>query len=203
RSNEADPELGNYREIYETARQTASDIEAALGDLDPKSLGEMRPQLDAYLGQVRLLAKTANELDAIIGEIPMAELAKDKADLLKKAETSEPGLKAEYLASAREIANQETSFAGLKEQRELIGLRLESSVNQLTQLKIDLAKARAADSQSALSSGETALADIRAKSQELSRYLDDLKSGQLEALADPFAELEKALAEKEGGKVGT
>ena len=183
--------LGAYADIYREAQDSAADIESSLSSSDPSAAAEMKPQLDGYLNQVLLLAKTANELDTIIGEIPMEALKKDKAALAAKLEGSKAGMRFEYEGSIKEIEKQEESFKALAEQREVIDLRLRSSVSQLQQLKMDLARAKAADTETDTGRKESALSSIRARSEELSRYIDDLKEGNLEALADPFIELEK------------
>ena len=183
--------LGAYADVYREAQDSAADIESSLTSSDPSEAAEMKPQLEGYLNQVLLLAKTANELDTIIGEIPMEALKKDKASLTAKLETSKEGMRSEYEGSIKEIEKQEESFKALAEQREVINLRLRSSVSQLQQLKMDLARAKAADTETDTGRRESALSSIRARSEELSRYIDDLKEGNLEALADPFIELEK------------
>ncbi|MDP2792302.1 MAG: 2TM domain-containing protein, partial [Rectinemataceae bacterium] len=184
-------DLGSYTDIYRSAQESASDIEVALASSDPKDAAEMKPQLDGYLKQVLLLAKTANELDAIIGEIPMAALEKDKAALMIKLEGAKESMKSEYEGSIAEIEKQKESFKALAEQREVIDLRLRSSVSQLQQLKMELARAKAFDAESDTGRKESAILSLRTRSEELSRYIDDLKEGNLEALADPFIELEK------------
>lgn len=184
-------DLGSYTEIYRQAEDSAMDIEQSLSKTDPEAAAEMKPQLENYLNQVLLLSKTANELDAIIGEIPMDALQKDKLALQGKLGTAQPTMRSEYEGSIKEIEKQEESFKALAEQREVIELRLRSSVNQLHQLKMDLARAKAADTESDAAGAESALSAIRARTQELSRYIDDLKEGHLEVLADPFLELEK------------
>ena len=189
---ESEPKnLGPYTAIYGEAKASAAAIASSLGSSDPGSLVEMKPQLDAYLDQILLLSKTANELDAIIGEIPMVALASDKAELLAKSKSASSVLKSEYVGSIAEIVKQEESFKALTEQREIIDLRLRSSVNQLQQLKIDLVRVRVADRENDARSGESAISSLRTRSQELSQYINDLRSGQLEAALDPFAELER------------
>ncbi|TXT42814.1 MAG: adenylate/guanylate cyclase, partial [Spirochaetes bacterium] len=190
-------DLGSYSSLYDKAWETAKDIESDLSAEDPKSAKEMKPALDAYLGQVLLLAKTANELDSIIGEIPMEALAKDKQTLAIKLERAPQGMQTEYKNNIAEIEKQEESFKALKEQREVIDLRLQSSVNQLNQLKMDLVRARAADRENTVTLGQSALNSIKARAEELSLYIDDLKKGHLETLADPFAELEKTYNAKD------
>jgi hypothetical protein len=196
RRESAAQDLGSYSNLYDKAWDTARDIESDLAAEDPKSAKDMKPALEAYLSQVLLLAKTANELDSIIGEIPMEALSKDKEALAAKLEKAPQGMKAEYKSNIAEIEKQEESFRALKDQREVIDLRLQSSVNQLNQLKMDLVRARAADRENTATLGESALSSIKARAEELSLYIDDLKKGHLEVLADPYAELEKAELEK-------
>ena len=191
RQETATQDLGAYTDLYRDAHNTAMAIQSDLLAEDKKAAEEMKPTIDAYLGQVLLLAKTANELDAIIGEIPMQALQADKDALRMKLAKTQNSLKPEYENSIHEIEKQEESFKGLNEQREIIDLRLRSSVNQLNQLKMDLARARAADTETDVSRGESAVSAIRERSLELSHYIEDLRNGQLEALADPYAELEK------------
>ncbi len=195
--------LGDYADVYRDAQESAAAIERALGSANPSDAAEIKPQMDAYLKQVLLLAKTANELDSIIGEIPMRDLDKDKASLQAKMASATEGMRLEYESSVREIEKQEASFKALNEQREVIDLRLRSSVNQLQQLKMELARARAADTEGDAGRAESALSAIRVRSEELSRYIDDLREGSLEALADPFLELERKYgAEAGSAKVG-
>ncbi len=184
--------LGAYADLYQNAEESASEIEAALEDFAPEFKEEMKPQLKDYLGQVLLLAKTANELDGIIGDIPVEALKKDKAELKVKLEKASPSMRSEYEDSIREVEAQEESFKALNEQRELIDLRLRSSVNQIQQLRLDLAKAKAADKEREALLPESLISSVRSRSEELSNYIEDLKKGHLEALADPFEELEKA-----------
>ncbi len=185
-------ELGAYADLYQNVEESAAEIETALDAFAPEFKEEMRPQLKDYLGQVLLLAKTANELDGIIGDIPVEALKKDKAELRTKLEKASPAMRAEYEDSIKEVEAQEESFKALNEQRELIDLRLRSSVNQIQQLRLDLAKAKAADKEREASLPESLISSVRSRSEELSNYIEDLKKGHLEALADPFEELEKA-----------
>ncbi|MCE1195735.1 hypothetical protein LWX53_04495 [bacterium] len=191
--------LGGYADVYREAQESAAAIERALGSANPDDAAEIKPQMDGYLKQVLLLAKTANELDSIIGEIPMKDLGADKASLRAKMAGATEGMRIEYESSIREIEKQEESFKALNEQREVIDLRLRSSVNQLQQLKMELARARAADTEEDSGRAESALSAIRVRSEELSRYIDDLREGSLEALADPFLELERKYGAESGG----
>jgi len=191
-------DLGKYSDLYRDAASAVRSIEASLAASSTTSPKDLKSQMDSYLGQVRLLAQTANELDGIISEIPQEALAKDKATLIAKRDNAQPEMRMEYERSIAEIAKQEESFSSLKEQREVLDLRLKSSISQIQQLKVDLARARAADADSGAADPSAAISSLRERSRELSSYLDDLRQGQQEAAADPFAELEAKYGKTSG-----
>ena len=198
--------LGPYAALYREAEAAKDAIStqikagsAAGGPLD----ADLAPTLDQYLAQVRLLALSANEIDRLVDGIPMADLTKDKAALVTKREASASAtLKAEYGKSIEEIDRQERSWQELKEQREVVRLRLGSSVNQLRQMRLDLARVQATPGLE----GTGGVEALRRRSEELSHYLDDLRSGYSESHKDPYAELAEAernkLAEAEKAKAG-
>ena len=198
--------LGPYAALYREAEAAKDAIavqlkagSAAGGPLD----ADLAPTLDQYLAQVRLLAQSANEIDRLVEGIPMADLSKDKAALVAKREAStSAALKAEYGKSIEEIDKQEGSWQELKEQREVVRLRLGSSVNQLRQMRLDLARVQASPGLE----GTGGVEALRRRSEELSHYLDDLHSGYAESHKDPYAELAEAerkkLAEAQKAKGG-
>ncbi|MDP3178265.1 MAG: hypothetical protein Q8M76_10205, partial [Spirochaetaceae bacterium] len=186
--------LGAYAQLYREAAATKDAIMAQIlaGVTGAGSTGavdvELGPSLDQYVGQVRLLAQSANEIDRLVEAIPMTDLGKDKAALVaKEANASSESLKSEYKKSIAEIDKQEKSYQELKEQSEVIRLRLGSSVNQLKQTRLDLARLQATPG----TEGASALDGLRKKTEELSRYREDLRSSYDETRKDPFAELEE------------
>jgi hypothetical protein len=186
--------LGTYADQYYEAERAKADI---LSEMKGEEGATMKPALEAYVGQVRLLAQSANEIDRIVGAIPMDALATDKEELLaKNRAASSASLKEEYGRSIAEIEKQEKSYEELKNQSEVIRLRLGSSVNQLKQMRIDAARVRAAGEE-----GSGGMDELKARTEELSRYLEDLRRGYDESGAgieaeDPFAALEKAEEER-------
>jgi class 3 adenylate cyclase len=201
--------LGPYAELYREAENAKDAIENQLRSGSAAASGapvdaDLAPTLDQYLGQVRLLAQSANEIDRLVEGIPMADLSKDKATLVAKRESAaSESLKAEYGKSIEEIDKQESSYQELKEQSEVVRLRLGSSVNQLKQMRLDIARVQASPG----AEGAAGIAGLKRRTDELSRYLEDLRSGYAEggtSTADPFAELEEAerkrIAEAERAK---
>ena len=137
------------------------------------------------MGQVKLLAQSANEIERIVGAIPMQDLSKDKAALEAKASSATtPSMAEEYRRSIEEIDKQEKSYGDLQNQSELIRLRLSSSVNQLKQMRLDVARLKAAGED-----GTGGVGELKRRTDELSTYLQDLRKGYDEDLLDPFAEL--------------
>ena len=135
---------------------------------------ELVPVLNAYVEQVQLLADRTGEVDRIIELIPKAALMRDKELLEQKMkEQSKTELQKEYAKAFSELERQETSFNELREQRDLLELKLRSSVNNLKQMQIDIGRII-----SLTGSGESgAERSLQYKAEELSRYLEDLRSG--------------------------
>jgi class 3 adenylate cyclase len=197
--------LGPYADLYreaEAAKEAIASIlasgQAAGGDGPVDA--DFAPSLDQYLAQVKLLAQSANEIDRLVEGIPMADLAKDKAALVAKESAASAGLKAEYRKSIEEIDKQGNSYQELKEQSEVVQLRLGSSVNQLKQMRLDIARLQASPG----IEGAAGIDQLKRRTDELSHYLEDLRSGYAESKGDPFAELEeqekKRLAEQAKAK---
>jgi class 3 adenylate cyclase len=185
--------LGPYANLYREAESAKDAIEAQLksGSAQGPVDADFAPALDQYLGQVRLLAQSANEIDRLVEGIPMADLTKDKAALVAKEAAASEGLKAEYRKSIEEIDRQERSYQDLKDQSEVVRLRLGSSVNQLKQMRLDLARVQTSPGLE----GAGGIEGLKRRTDELSRYLEDLRAGYAESGAsgaDPFAELEEA-----------
>jgi class 3 adenylate cyclase len=193
--------LGPYADLYREAEAAKEAIASQLasGQAGPVD-ADLAPSLDQYLAQVKLLAQSANEIDRLVEGIPMADLAKDKAALVAKESAASAGLKAEYRKSIEEIDKQENSYQELKEQSEVVQLRLGSSVNQLKQMRLDIARLQASPG----IEGAAGIDQLKRRTDELSHYLEDLRSGYAESKGDPFAELEeqekKRLAEQAKAK---
>ena len=138
-------------------------------------LGEdFEPVLDNYVEQIRLLDQKNRELDEIMQGIPVTELERDLTALQKRRqEAQSEKVVAEYDRSIMQIQKQQSSYGELKNEQEILRLRLASSLNQLKQLEIDVARMKS------MSSDEEAVsvAMLKGKSRELSQYLEDLRTG--------------------------
>ena len=166
--------------IVRQAEQLKNNIITQMKNLgeDQTPLGEdMLPVLDNYIDQIKELAGKNEELERVIAGFPTHELEKDTETLQKKLEESDSEyMKKEYQRSITEVDKQLSSFKELKNQKELIGLRLTSSVNALKQMQIDLARMHTLSASSNRSSVDL----IKEKSNELREYLKDLESSYRE-----------------------
>ena len=135
------------------------------------------PVLDHYVEQIEELSEKDRELEELIKSIPMRNLERDMAQLEdQKAQSSDQRVLAEYDKSIAQIQKQQHSFQELKNEKEMLRLRLTTSVNSLKQMQIDLARMK-----SLAASGEPgSVGLLREKSGELSQYLEDLRAGYKE-----------------------
>jgi class 3 adenylate cyclase len=189
---------GPYASLYAEAEAAKEAIAAQIrsNGKDSPFDKEIIPSLEEYVGQVRLLTQTVGEIDSIIDSIPMKDLAKDKAELRGKLEGNpSESLKSEYGRSIDEIERQERSYKDLQDQREVLHLRLKSSVNSLKQMQLDMARLRANPD----TAQTAALDQVRSRTGELTRYLEDLRRGYEEArdAEDPWKDLERQARERE------
>ena len=163
---------------YEAEQVRARIVGKMAASPDGSPVGEdFLPVLDNYVEQIKLLDQKNRELDQIMHGIPVAELQRDLATLQKqRAKTENEKVLAEYDQSIRQIEKQQTSFAELKNEREILRLRLSSGLSQLKQMEIDLVR------MASLSSNEevASIGMLKDKSDELSQYLDDLREGYRE-----------------------
>jgi hypothetical protein len=144
--------------------------------------------LDTYVEQIKLLSYQVEEIGNIIGSLPKAELERDAAQLQSKMDASaSEKLKTEYENSLQEIERQKQAYDELEERREMLELRIQSAINALKRMNLDLARM-----QSVAGTGGTGIEDIKRKSEELSAYIDDLEEG--------YQELEREEKEEKGGE---
>lgn len=135
---------------------------------------ELIPVLNAYVEQVQLLADRTAEVDRIIELIPQGALQRDRAVLEQRIkEQQKAELRQEYEKALAELERQEASFNELCEQRDLLELKLRSSVNNLKQMQIDIGRII-----SLIGSNESgADRSLHYKAEELNRYIEDLRRG--------------------------
>jgi class 3 adenylate cyclase len=172
-----------YQEEDEIVREALSIRDSIIAEIDASGKkaspldADMKPLLIKYVDQVRDLNSKHREIEELIRSIPMGDLEVDLAILRDKAgKTQSSYMKQEYEKSIQEIERHKHSFEELNNQKELVGLRLKSSMNNLKQLQIDLARMKSMS----ISGDEASVSLIKDKTRELSQYLDDLRAGYKE-----------------------
>lgn len=135
------------------------------------------PVLDNYVEQIKSLDRKSSELDQIMDAIPVADLERDLLALQQKRDASDSQpVRVEYDKSIDQIRKQQSSYAELRNAREMLRLRLSSGLNQLRQLEIDVARMQSVSSDE----NPASVSMLREKSEELSEYLEDLRQGYRE-----------------------
>lgn len=158
------------------AEQIRQRLLSAINEMPTGSpLGDdFQPVLDDYVEQVKLLDQKNRELDEIMSGIPLTDLERDLRTLQKRRdEANSEKVVDEYDRSIAQIQKQQSSFSELRNEQEILRLRLSSSLNQLKQLEIDVARMKSMSSDEEAAS----VAMLKDKSREMSRYLEDLRSG--------------------------
>lgn len=163
----AGPEIAEAERLRESVRrQLQSSDHPGLGE-------EFGMALDGFVAQIKELAETHREIEQIISEIPREALQQDLRELRRKRAAAESDrMRSEYEKSIEEVEKQERSYYSLKEDAEMIQLRINSAMNALRQINIDLLRMRTASKAGEAQSAE----DLRKRTEELSRYIDDLHS---------------------------
>ncbi len=138
---------------------------------------DLVPELDNYVSQIKTLDHKNRELERLIAEIPVSDLQRDLLKLQQeRAQAESDAVKQEYDRSISQIQKQQTSYSELKNQNDILRLRLNSGLSQLRQMEIELARMRNISQKDELSS----VSSLKEKTGELSRYLDDLEEGYRE-----------------------
>jgi class 3 adenylate cyclase len=132
------------------------------------------PLLENYVTQIKELSKKHADLEEIMATIPMASLERDLHDLERKRDqVDNERVRAEYDKSVEQIRDQQRSYVELKNEKEMLALRVRSALNSLKQMQIDLARMKSLSPKEE----QESLATLREKSEDLSLYLEDLRKG--------------------------
>jgi chromosome segregation ATPase len=137
----------------------------------------MIPLLDNYMKQIENLAYKEEAVEDALKGFPLDELEEDKKKLvLRIEEAKSEALRQEYQKAIAQIEKQVRSYEEIREQKEMLHVKLHSSLTSLKQLHLDITKMK----NLASPDEATSIASIKAKSEELSQYIADLESGYKE-----------------------
>ncbi|MBN1412655.1 MAG: 2TM domain-containing protein [Spirochaetales bacterium] len=134
--------------------------------------GEMEPLLNKFITQIEDLTRSRDEMDRILNTVSLDEINHELNTLKQKnAATDNVSLTREYERSIAQHENHKKTIEDLLNQREIINVRLKSSLTLLNQMKLDTARIK-----NLSQIGEPfSLKEIREKTTELSEYIDDVQ----------------------------
>jgi hypothetical protein len=149
-------------------------------EMDKHFGGELEQLLKRFIGQIEELVQRERDLDGVLATVSEEEIDNTLTTLKTKHEkTDSQYLRQEYQKSISQYEHQRKTVSELKNQKEMISLRLTSSITALKQIQLDVARMKHMDTIQEPSS----LKALKTKSRELSDYL--------EALQESYGELEK------------
>ncbi|OHD15204.1 MAG: hypothetical protein A2Z96_07035 [Spirochaetes bacterium GWB1_48_6] len=157
------------------ARKIVMDIRVQLETMKSSStpFGEdITPVMENYLKQLEELVKIEGEIDGILKSLHTLDMTKEE-ELLKQKLERQPSevLRLEYNKSLFELEKQKKSVQDLRDQKELLELRIGSGVKSLRSLQIDLARIKGTGQEVA------AFSHLKSRSEELNHYIEDYKEG--------------------------
>jgi hypothetical protein len=173
-AEEALPGIGTRSSLVREAERIKNALLAELNSpqhVQKRWESDLAPLLETYLKQIQDLDSRRMELQKVISGADIRSLNREIRELLeKKEQTDSPSLKREYEKSLKIASRQLRSYDDLLNENELMELRLKSGVMELKRLQMDFARLKG------VSAAPDELDYIREKSEELSEYLEDLRS---------------------------
>ncbi len=170
------PNQNNYLSILEQAKQIRTEIYNKIkksSHFDSFIIDDIKPLVDKYIDQVGELIERDKKIYATLQGSSEKSIHKSISHLQSKVEqTSNPQLTDEYLSTIKRYEKHLDTIQEFRDQREMIKLRLNSTIMSLKQVKYDLIKMEQ------LSTDEQRKQFFNAfeeKSKDLSNYLKVLE----------------------------
>jgi hypothetical protein len=127
--------------------------------------------LSNYVEQVRALTERGHELDDVIDAHSVRGLERELAQLRRKREnTEDQRLQRQYDETIGELEKQRRSIEALVSEREMIALRINSGLNMMKNVRIEMVRLKTASDTRDVAAG------IEAQSKELVSQLEDLRA---------------------------
>lgn len=176
RMNIVRPVEYNYKLLLKRVTRLRNEIVKQLKQLKSSNSGllrEIKPIVDNYIKQVKLLVERDRKLKTVLRTTPPAHIERSIQALQQKAQMATlPALKQEYMHSIEKHRRHKKTLEEFIEQREMMRTRLDSTIMSLEQIHFDLMRVETVTSEE---QKEEVLRSLEEKSNELSIYLDALK----------------------------
>jgi hypothetical protein len=174
------PKETRHQQLVDEADQVRRSITRRLEEsehLKRRWGNELEPLLTEYVGQIAQLNRQSGELDALLVSTPGQTLSDEIATMRARRESAlSASVREEYDRSIKQAEQQQTTLEELHNQKEILDLRLKSSVIALKKLEMDFARMKGLET----SDERFAMQGLREKSEELSQYIEDLKASYSE-----------------------
>ncbi len=132
---------------------------------------DLLPRIDAYVETINLLTQKEEDLKNSLKDVSDDELKAEKENLLSKKESAESILlKEEYESSIKDIDSHLKTIKSVREQHELLELKITSSINSLKHLNLELVAMKS----KATVEDTSILDEFEKKSTDLAIYYKDL-----------------------------
>jgi len=129
-------------------------------------------QIDNFILKIRELITLSDEIDEIINANSNEDIDTHLIRLKEKLNTTEnEELKTEYNKSISQHEKQKKSFTDLKNQKEIIYLRITNALSSLKQLEIDFTRMKGVASKE----NDASVKIFAETSEELTNYVDNIK----------------------------
>ncbi len=133
---------------------------------------DLSPMVDKYVEKVKELISSDEKLSNIINNYSETEIDSKVEQMREKlSKTTNHELKREYEQSIVKYNEHKKSFQEIKDQSEMINLRLNSTLMTMQQIKFDMLKMSSLE----LNDKGVLLKSLEDKSNELSEYIDIVK----------------------------
>lgn len=174
--SEFKPKIEENRNAYLQALKIKNSLMKKIGSnqiIKEKIDQNIEQNITNYIDHIRQLILRDEEISGIIETISSADIGK-QIDILEKksASTNNEDLKREYKKSIEKYTRHKDSYEQLLNQKEMIKLKISSSIMSLKQLELDIASMK----EIITSEDNYSLRIFEEQSEELNRYINSLKS---------------------------
>ncbi len=164
------------RQVEKEAEKLRLAILEQMKSFDENPLGDgAKEVLDNYVNQIAILSEKNREMARLLSHVPLDGLEAEVTELREKAaQVQSDALKREYDQALEDIERQRESVTSLREQKEVLELRMGAAVNSLKQMNIDLARMKNLSNEP---ENTPQLEQLRRRSRDLSQYIEDFSEG--------------------------
>ena len=166
-----------YEKVLRAVQAIQKDIERMIEKssmYDNQIVADIKSMMENYIKQVKQLIERDKKLQVVAKSYTIEEVDKLIKNLEVKLQTATSEyLRKEYNKNLTKYREHRKSYQDLQEQREVIRMRVNSSIMSLKQIKLDLIKM---ENMASYEERDNFFKTFDEKSQDLSNYLDFLET---------------------------